>query len=115
MPIFFVGDRTFVFMPAAKTGKAHKLARPFHGLFRILKRHDNGAEVQPVDKLRNAPIRVSFDCLRVCLDEVPSKFWLRSLKSTAARTKQTSNGTQLTSGPPVDKQTVWEGPLPNEL
>ena len=111
MPTFSVGDRVFVFMPAAKSGKAHKLARPYHGPFRILKLHDNGAEVRPVDKPRDPPIRVSFDRLRVCPDEVPDESWPRSSKSTAVRTKENSNDTQHTSGPPVDKQTVWKGRL----
>ena len=31
MLAFIIGDRVFVYMPAAKSGKAYKLSRPFHG------------------------------------------------------------------------------------
>ena len=75
MPTSSVGDRVSIFMPAAKSSKAHKLARPFHGPFRIQKLHDNGVEIRPVDKSRDSPIRVSFDRLRVCPDEVSNEFW----------------------------------------
>lgn len=46
---FQPGDRVFVYMPAARSGKAHKLARPYHGPYRVITALDSGLEVRPVD------------------------------------------------------------------
>jgi hypothetical protein len=78
MPTFVEGDRVFVFKPAAKSGKAYKFARPFHGPYRI-KLYDNGADVRPVDRPQEASIRVLFDRLRVCPEEIPNQSWPPSL------------------------------------
>ena len=75
MPIFSEGDRVFVFMPAAKSCKAYKFARPFHGPYRIVKLYDNGADVRPIDRPQETPIRVPFDRLRMCPEEVPNESW----------------------------------------
>ena len=55
-----VGDRVFVLMPAAKAGKAHKFARPFHGPYRVLEVTTN-----------NAPIFVALERIRHCPEEIP--------------------------------------------
>ena len=36
LPRFKVGDRVFIYMPAAKACKAYKFARPFYGPYRIV-------------------------------------------------------------------------------
>ena len=36
MPVFAEGDRVFVYKPSAKSCKAYKFARPFHGPYRII-------------------------------------------------------------------------------
>ena len=55
-PQFRVGDRVFLFMPAAKTGKAYKFARPYRGPYWILHLHPNGADLSLVDKPQDKPI-----------------------------------------------------------
>ena len=55
------GDRVFVYMSSTKTGKAHKLARPFHGPYRVIETVDNGVMVTPVDLPEETPIRVAMD------------------------------------------------------
>ena len=40
LPRFKVGDRVFVYMPAAKATKAYKFARPLHGPYRIIGQSD---------------------------------------------------------------------------
>ncbi len=60
MPTFAEGDRVFVYMPVARSGKAYKQSRPFHGPYRIVKLFENGAAVRPVDKPCGDPIRVAF-------------------------------------------------------
>ena len=63
MPKFSLGDRVFVYKPAAKSCKAYKFARPFHGPYRIIQLHDGGADVTLVDKPKEPPIRVPFERL----------------------------------------------------
>ena len=75
MPTFSVGDRVFVYMPAARSGKAYKLSRPFHGTFRIITMHDNGVDVRRVDRPQDATIRVPFARLRICSTEIPDVSW----------------------------------------
>ena len=83
MPTFAEGDRVFVFKPAAKSGKAYKFARPFHGPYRIVKLYDNGVDVWPVDRPQEATIRVPFNRLRVCPEEIPNESWPpKSVQST---------------------------------
>ena len=43
------GDRVFVYMPLAKKGKAHKLAWPFYGPYRVIETVDNGVMVTLID------------------------------------------------------------------
>ena len=65
-PKFAVGRRVLVYMPAAKSTKAHKFARPFEGPYRIIAMYDNGADVCWVDHPSSPSIRVSLDRLRHC-------------------------------------------------
>ena len=58
---FSVGDRDFVYMPAAKACKAYKFARPFYGPYRIIEQNDLGVVVRPVDRSLMKPIRVAYD------------------------------------------------------
>ena len=43
LPMFTVGDRVFLHKPAEKAGEARKLARPFHGPYRVLELDTNTA------------------------------------------------------------------------
>ena len=65
------GDRVFVYMPAAKCGKAHKFARPFSGPYCVIELFNNGAEVNLIAKPKTANIRVPFNCIRRCPNEIP--------------------------------------------
>ena len=67
----------FVFMPAASSGKAYKLSRPFHGPYHVIRVHENGVEVRPVDQPRATTIRVALNRVRRCPREVPDTFWPR--------------------------------------
>ena len=69
---FSVGERVFVFMPAKKTGKAYKFAKPFEGPYRVLATYDNGADVCLVDKPTSPSIRVAMDRLRLCPSQIPT-------------------------------------------
>ena len=67
------GDRVFVYMPAAKRGKAHKFARPFSGPYRVVELFNNGAEVNLIAKPKTANIRVAFNRIRRCPNEIPDR------------------------------------------
>lgn len=66
LPKFTVGDRVFLYMPAAKSTKAYKFAKPFRGPYRIVKLYENGAELLPVEHPKATPIRVAMNRLRSC-------------------------------------------------
>ena len=70
-PEFHIGDRVFVYMPAAKRGKAYKFAKPFSGPYRIVSLYNNGAEVQLIAKPRSETIRVALNRIRRCPKEIP--------------------------------------------
>ena len=61
-----VGDRMFVYMPAAIQGTDWKFAKPFHGPSRILDVTETNASVRPVDRPQDAPIFISLNRVRRC-------------------------------------------------
>ena len=71
-PKFTVGDRVFVYMPAAKLGKAYKFARPYEGPYRVTALYDNGADVSLIDDPSSPSLRVALDRLRRCPAQIPS-------------------------------------------
>ena len=116
MPTFSVGDRVFVYMPAARSGKAYKLSRPFHGPFRIIAMHDNGVEVRRVDRPQDATIRVPFARLRVCSTEIPDVSWPSKNSSERDAVAATTDTDTTTVEPqhvtPVSNGAgVWKGRL----
>ena len=80
-PLYQVGDRVFLYMPAAKTGTAHKLARPFHGPYRVLEVTHSDVRVVPVDRPQDTPIFVAMARVRHCPPEIPEgEAWLPNKK-----------------------------------
>ena len=76
------GERVFVYMPAAKSGPAWKLARPYHGPYRVVKAMEGGVEVVPVDRPQDIPIRVSAQRIRRCPAELNDQFYPRRAPSS---------------------------------
>ena len=72
--MFVEGERVVVLMPAAKSGTAYKLARPFHGLYRVVHVVDNGVEVTAVDQPHATLTRVALNWVRRCPVEMPDVF-----------------------------------------
>ena len=72
--MFVEGERVVVLMPAAKSGTAYKLARPFHGLYRVVHVVDNGVEVTAVDQPHAILTRVALNWVRRCPVEMPDVF-----------------------------------------
>lgn len=69
---FRPGERVFLYKPAEKTGEARKLARPFHGPYRIMSMDSNTARI---DRPEEEPLLVALARLRRCPDELGSQFW----------------------------------------
>ena len=88
---FRVGDRVFVFNPALKAGKAHKLALPFQGPYRVKAVYETGLDVYPIDRRENTSIRVALDRVRRCPEEVPEVFTRKKPSATENR-PPTDNG-----------------------
>ena len=80
--VFRVGDRVFLYKPAAKSGKAYKFARPYYGLYRIVEITSNDAKICPIDSPNEEPIFVTLDRLR-CPGEVGDEFWPTRAKKKA--------------------------------
>lgn len=68
-----VGERVMVHMPAEAQGKNWKLARPFHGPYRILATTPNNVEVCLVDEPTTSSVFVSWDRVRPCYPEQGDK------------------------------------------
>ena len=70
-----VGDRVMVHMPAEAQGKNWKLARPFHGSYRILGSTPTNVEVRLVDDPTANSLLVSWDRVRLCYPEQGNETW----------------------------------------
>ena len=64
-----------VFMPSDVTGKDKKLARPYHGPFRIINLTQMNAEVQLVEHPKDQTIFVAIDRLWRCYPELSGSSW----------------------------------------
>ncbi len=121
-PVYSVGERVFVYMPAAKASKAYKFARPFYGPYRVVTVYDTGLEVRPVDRPQETPFRISFVRVRRCPEQIPDTFWplkASSRQTSQARTTSSPNqdsaaSSSPTKGPDIAKPAstgVWGGRL----
>lgn len=74
-PKLTLGSRVMVYMPSEVQGQAWKLARPFHGPYRVVALTANNAEVVLIDKPKDQSIFVSLDRIRLCYDEMEDATW----------------------------------------
>ena len=65
-----VGDRVLLHMPSQKTGEMRKLSLPNKGPYRITKVLETGVMIVPEDRPRATPLRVNWERLRRCPDNV---------------------------------------------
>ena len=61
-------------MPA-KSSMTYKLARPYRGLYSVVRVVENGVEVRPVDKPYSATTLVTLNRDYRCSEEMPNVFW----------------------------------------
>ena len=109
MPKFAVGGRVFVYKPSTKTGKAYKFAKPFHGPYRILTLHEGAADVVLIERPEEASIRVPFERLRVCPEEIPESS--PPAQDVAAESALSAPPTNTTTSAPPASNSVWTGRL----
>ena len=69
-PCVLEGDRVMLYVPAERSGKAYKFARPFCGPYRAVKVLPNGVELVLISKPKAPSIRVSLDRVRRCPKEM---------------------------------------------
>ena len=86
-----VGDHIMVLMPAEAKEEKTKLARPFHGPFRVLTVTPTNAEVRLVDDPKAAPIFVALDRVRQCYLEQGDVTWTSKSKRRAKACFKKSN------------------------
>ena len=70
-----VGERVMVYMPAEAQGKNWKLARPFHGPYRIISMTPSNVEVRLIDESTAETMFVSWDRVRPCYPEQGDRTW----------------------------------------
>ena len=70
-PKYRVGDRVMIYMPGDVAGKDWKLARPYHGPYRVISLTPTNAEVQLIEKPSDPTLFVAISRLR-CYPEIPS-------------------------------------------
>jgi len=109
-----VGDRVMVYMPSEVQGKTRKLARPFHGPYRILTLTPNNAEVVLVEKPNEPSIFVALNRVRLCYTEMDDTSWTgpkrKKKHRKAAKSKATEHDVTLTESPPE-----YHGPLTRSM
>ena len=70
-PKYRIGDRVMVYMPGDVAGKDWKLARPYHGPFRIVSVTPTNAEIQLIERPSDSTLFVAISRLRRCYPELP--------------------------------------------
>ena len=123
-----VGDRVMVFMPSKVQGKDRKLARPYHGPYRVLNVTPTNAEVTLIDRPRNPSIFVSLTRVRRCYDDMDDHSWTGSDKKSQKKAQQEVPPDQEVPLPPptvenldedlnenLDENTPSEPPEPSPL
>ena len=106
-----VGQRVMVYMPNDAQGKTWKLARPFHGPYRILSLTPTNAEVRLVDDPKSKSIFVSLQRVRKCHDELPDVPWKGSSTQLTASSSQSSAQQKGTSLSSTATDTAGTGPV----
>ena len=102
---FREGDRVFLHKPAEQTGEARKLARPFHGPYRLLEVGLNTAKITPVNHPEEQPLLVSLTRLRRCPAEIPDgEFWPSTRRRPRVRGKGKQKGSEAAAGVSLDAQ-----------
>ena len=74
-----------VYMPGDVSGKKWKIARPYHGPYRILSVTPTNAEVQLIESPSEPSLFVALGHLRRCYPELPDTSWTGATKRKRVR------------------------------
>ena len=84
---FEPGDWVLVYMLAARSSRAFKLARPYRSRpYCVITSTDSNVEVHPVDQLNAKSICVALDHEGICPNEIPDVFCPRKTCPTVKNT-----------------------------
>ena len=83
---FKPGDRLMIHMPGTVSGKAWKLARPYHGPYRVISGTPTNVEAQLIDDIDAEPIFVAVNRIRPCPADLSDTAW-KGTKKTCHRKK----------------------------
>lgn len=100
------GDRVMVYMPGERRGKTWKLARPFHGPYRVVAVTDTNVEVRLVNRPLDQPIFVHLDRVRRCNPQQIDGEWTGP-RNKRRRKKKLRD----TTPPPKDQAPIYSGPI----
>ena len=102
-----------VFMPSETTGKDRKLARPYHGPYRVVSLTATNAEVKLIENPQESSIFVALDRLRKCYPEQSNATWTgrkrkskRSSKSVQPTSSERPSDGVRTVGPVTQSMTL---------
>ena len=96
------GDRVMVFMPAETQGRDRKLARPYHGPYRVLNVTPTNVEVRLIDKPKDPSIFISLDRVTPCYPELGDSSWTGHRKRENKSKKRVQNTAQSQSTSPTN-------------
>ena len=82
---FQVGDRVMIHMPGTVAGKSWKLARPYHGPYRVISVTPTNVEARLVDDVDADSIFVSVNRVRLCPPNLPDNVWIGKKKHRRSR------------------------------
>ena len=113
-PKYRIGDRVMTYMPGDITGKDWKLARPYHGPYRIISLTPTNAEVQLIERPSDPTLFVAISRLRRCYPEIPSDVsWTGRHKK--AKRKRRSGRVQENSNSQLQNLPRREGPVTRSM
>ena len=106
-PKIKIGDQVMVYFPDQVKGKAWKLARPYHGPYKVLALTPTNAEVCLIGSPQSNSMFVALDRIRTCPEEMTDETWT-GLNSTKHRQscKKSKPDSSDASGPsePIDRK-----------
>ena len=113
---FRASERVFLYKPVEKTGEARKLARLFHGPYRVIQLDKNTATIRHVDRPEKDPLLVSIDRLRCCPTEIGLEFWPpdKSRKKSTRGSSSVEVPTLSDDGPLLAQSDTEPLPMPAE-
>ena len=107
---YHVGERVMVYMPGTVSGKRWKIARPYHGPYRVINITPTNAEVQLVENPVEPSIFVALSRLRRCYPELPNTSWTGGKKYKRAKSRSVINRSDVDRDIPV-QPIRREGPV----